>query len=139
MKRPLSRWRWTRKQSLAAAAALMLAVLVALVGPPGCSEASDPWAGAPRPRVVVTIAPLYSFVKGVMGKQGSVKCLCTTTGPHHYQPDTRDARLLRKADVVFGVGLKLDETGSKTVETNIQEPLNKGHPFLLCPLTRITP
>jgi len=36
-------------------------------------------------------------------------------------------------------GLKLDESGCKRVESNIQEPLNKGQSFLLCPLTRITP
>ncbi len=36
-------------------------------------------------------------------------------------------------------GLKLDESGCKPVESNIQEPLNKGQDFLLCPLTRITP
>jgi hypothetical protein len=52
-----------------------------------------------------------------------------------YWPVEYDSTIKDYADF----GLKLDETGCKTVETNIQEPLNKGHPFLLCPLTRITP
>jgi hypothetical protein len=52
-----------------------------------------------------------------------------------YWPVEYDSTVKDYADF----GLKLDETGCKTVETNIQEPLNKGHPFLLCPLTRITP
>jgi hypothetical protein len=52
-----------------------------------------------------------------------------------YWPVEYDSTVKDYADY----GLKLDETGCKTVETNIQEPLNKGHPFLLCPLTRITP
>ena len=111
MKRPQAVSRWTMKRRLAAALVLVLGVaLVTLVGIPGCTPATDPWEGETgTPRVVVTIAPLYSFVKGVMGKQGSVKCLCTTTGPHHRLADPRDARLLHKADAIFSVGLELDE------------------------------
>jgi ABC-type Zn uptake system ZnuABC Zn-binding protein ZnuA len=76
----------------------------------GCGRANDPWAGeTASPRVAVTIAPLASFVKGVLGKHGAVRCLCTTTGPHHYSTDTRDARLFQKADAVFAIGLKLDD------------------------------
>jgi hypothetical protein len=52
-----------------------------------------------------------------------------------YWPVEYDSTIKDYADY----GLKLDETGCKTVETNIQEPLNKGHPFLLCRLTRIAP
>src|SRR5689334_6200323 len=90
----------------------LLPVLALVLGSlSGCGLAKDPWAGErASPKVVVTIAPLQSFVKGVMGKQGAVRCLCTTTGPHHYHPDSRDARLLEKADVVFGIGLQLDDT-----------------------------
>jgi ABC-type Zn uptake system ZnuABC Zn-binding protein ZnuA len=85
-----------------------LAVLAA--GLAGCGSAGDPWAGeTATPRVVVTIAPLASFVQGVLGKHGAVRCLCTETGPHHYETDTRDARLFQKADAVFAVGLQLDD------------------------------
>ena len=51
-----------------------------------------------------------------------------------YWPVEYDSTVSDYADF----GLKLDESGCKPVETNIQNPLNKGHPFLLCPLTRIT-
>jgi zinc transport system substrate-binding protein len=86
-------------------------LLAMLVGMSGCSRSGDPWQGETgTPRVVVTLAPLYSFVKGVTGNQAAVKCLCTTTGPHHHQPDTRDAYALEKADIVFSIGLKLDDT-----------------------------
>jgi ABC-type Zn uptake system ZnuABC Zn-binding protein ZnuA len=38
-----------------------------------------------------------------------VLCLCTTTGPHHYTYNARDAILLRNADLFFSVGLGLDD------------------------------
>src|SRR4051812_16984069 len=75
----------------------------------GCSKPDDPW-GKGSPRVVVTIAPLASFVHAVAGDRGEVKCLCTTTGPHDYRADFRDARVMKNADVVFAIGLQLDDT-----------------------------
>jgi ABC-type Zn uptake system ZnuABC Zn-binding protein ZnuA len=56
------------------------------------------------------MAPLYSFVKAVGGDGVAVKCLCVTTGPHHYQAESQDHRLLRKADLFFAVGLELDNS-----------------------------
>jgi ABC-type Zn uptake system ZnuABC Zn-binding protein ZnuA len=92
------------------AVALLLGIGLAALGVTGCAPAVDPWeAERGTPRIVVTIAPLYSFVKAVAGKDAAVQCLCTTTGPHHFQVDTRDARMLRKADAFFAVGLKLDD------------------------------
>src|SRR5262245_32959550 len=76
----------------------------------GCGTADDPWKDEPGPpRVVVTIPPLYSFVKGVGGDRVGVKCLCTTTGVHQYQMDVQVAQLLRQADCFLAVGLTLDE------------------------------
>jgi ABC-type Zn uptake system ZnuABC Zn-binding protein ZnuA len=91
---------------------LVPAALFALfVGISGCGRSTDPWEGETgSPKVVVTIAPLYSFVQGVAGKQAAVKCLCTTTGPHHYTADTRHAHMLEKAALVFSIGLTLDDT-----------------------------
>jgi zinc transport system substrate-binding protein len=88
----------------------VLAVVAGLwLWTPGCASAPDPWAGLPgEPRVVVTIPPLYSFVRAVAGKRAAIKCLCTTTGPHHYELDYRDARLLERGDLFFAIGLKLD-------------------------------
>ncbi len=76
----------------------------------GCSSHPDPWEKLPGPpRVVVSIPPLYSFVKQVGGERVGVISLCTTKGPHAYTPDTRDSLLLRKADLLLGIGLELDE------------------------------
>src|SRR3954471_21711027 len=76
---------------------------------PGCARMEDPWENEPgSPRVVVTLAPLYSFVRGVGGDRVAVKCLCTSTGPHDYTADFRDSHVMKQADVVFAVGLELD-------------------------------
>jgi len=77
----------------------------------GCDSGSDPWEGHEgATRVVVTIAPLQSFVQAVGGDRVAVRCLCTTNGPHNYRPDTRDARVLGKADLLLAIGLTLDES-----------------------------
>jgi zinc transport system substrate-binding protein len=92
------------------AAGLGLAAVVAsLWAFGGCTRQIDPWGDAESPRVVVTIAPLYSFVRGVAGDRAAIRCLCTTTGPHHYQIDSRDPQLFPRADVFFAVGLRLDD------------------------------
>jgi ABC-type Zn uptake system ZnuABC Zn-binding protein ZnuA len=70
----------------------------------------DPWDDLPGPpRVVVTIPPLYSFVRAVAGDEAGLICLCKDKGPHHYAYDVQDAQVLRKADLFFSVGLTLDD------------------------------
>jgi len=77
---------------------------------PGCSSGKGPWEGQPGSvRVVVTIPPLYSLVKAVGGDRVAVKCLCTTTGPHHFNADTRDVAMFRQANLFLAVGLQLDD------------------------------
>src|SRR5262245_7676055 len=97
------------KRGIAAAAVLCFALgLWSLLG---CGKEVDPWEGEPAgaKRVVVTIAPLYSFVRAVGGKDRvAIRCLCSTTGPHHYTADTRDARVLGRADLMLAVGLQLE-------------------------------
>lgn len=89
----------------------------------GCSPQSDPWLDEPgQPRVVVTIAPLASFVHAVAGDRVAVKCLCTTTGPHGYQLDTRDARVLAKADLLLAVGLRLDDSFADGLRSVARRP-----------------
>ena len=103
-------------------ALLPVAGLAALLGLSGCGRSADPWEGeSGSPKVVVTIAPLYSFVKAVTGKDGAVRCICTATGPHHYETDTRDARLLQRADVLFSIGLDLDRSSSDSLITLAQK------------------
>src|SRR5690242_14198768 len=77
-------------------------VLAGLLWMVGCTTAPDPWASVPgednAPHIVVTIPPLYSLTRSVAGDRAKIFCLCTTTGPHHFESDYRDARLLLRAD-----------------------------------------
>jgi ABC-type Zn uptake system ZnuABC Zn-binding protein ZnuA len=89
----------------------------------GCTRAPDPWDDVPgSPRVVVTIAPLYSFVKGVAGERAAVICLCKDQGPHHFQFDVREATVLHKADLFFAVGLTLDNHFADKMASRSQRP-----------------
>jgi zinc transport system substrate-binding protein len=91
-------------------ALLMGFAAASFVGLSGCSSHNDPWEGkGGPPRVVVSIPPLYSFVKAVGGDKVAVICICTTTGPHEYAYNHSDALAARKADVLLGIGLKLDD------------------------------
>ena len=79
-------------------------------GLPGCSSHPEPWEKlSGPPRVVVSVPALYSFVKQVGGDRVGVICLCTQTGPHHYEYNPNDAVALKKADRLLGIGLGLDE------------------------------
>ena len=94
-----------------------------LISATGCAVAGDPWEGhESQTKVVVTIAPLESFVRAVGGDRVAVRCLCTTTGPHHYQPDSRDARLLSNADLFLAVGLTLDESFADAMYRTARKP-----------------
>lgn len=108
---PTREWAMKRRTWLAGLAGLAVAaILMTSWSLVGCGTAVNPWLDEPgSPRVVVTIAPLASLVRGVAGDGPAIKCLCTTTGPHHYQLDTRDARVLQKADLFLAVGLRLDQ------------------------------
>jgi ABC-type Zn uptake system ZnuABC Zn-binding protein ZnuA len=98
-------------------------VLALAWGLVGCGQAVDPWKDvAGSPRVVVTIAPLYSLVRGVAGDRAAIQCLCTTTGPHHYHLDTRDARILAKADLFLAVGLRLDDNFADGMRSVARRP-----------------
>ena len=74
-----------------ALAFLMCVAAAALAAVPGCSSHPGAWDNVPgSPRVVVSIPPLYSFVKQVGGEKVAVICLCTQTGPHHYEATAND-------------------------------------------------
>lgn len=75
----------------------------------GCSRAPDPWEGKPTPHVLVSVPPLYSFAKSVVGNHGDVKCLCTVDGPHHFEYSQTDLFVLRGATCYFTIGLGLDD------------------------------
>ena len=87
---------------------LVALLLMAVLVPVSCSSVSGGWPDKPV-KVIVSFAPLYSFVAGVGGDRVAVKSLCTTTGPHDYTYTPGDAIKLREATVVFALGFKLDD------------------------------
>src|SRR5271166_6586126 len=95
-----------------------LFLLAAAVGPPGCAVQDEAWKGAASPRVVVTIPPLASFVKGVGGEHVTVHSLCTNQGPHQYDYSVSDLRYFRRADLFFANGLTLDEAFADRLDKN---------------------
>src|SRR5262249_25501218 len=101
-----------------AAVAVPLALLLSFaVLLPGCrSKDDDLWPkDHPGPKVVVSFAPLYCFAANVAGDDAVVRTVMTTAGPHHFQPTDQDARLLRRADLLFINGLGLDNTKADTL------------------------
>ncbi len=97
---------------------LALAVMVPVVVVLGCGQTSSPWPAGVPVRVVVTIPPLESFVKNVAGKHAAVHCLCTQTGPHHYEYSVQDLQQFREANLFFAVGLKLDNKFADQLAAN---------------------
>jgi ABC-type Zn uptake system ZnuABC Zn-binding protein ZnuA len=96
----------SRHQTVHRAGWLVAPLLAALTG---CTAAEDGWpADKPGPKVVVSFAPLYCFAAQVAGDDAVVRTVLTTTGPHHFNPTDRDARLLRRADLFFVIGLGLE-------------------------------
>ncbi|MBI1913193.1 MAG: zinc ABC transporter substrate-binding protein [Planctomycetes bacterium] len=76
----------------------------------GCGSLPDGWDDQPGPpRVLVSFPPLYSFVKNVGGDQAGVICLCTDTGPHEYEFNPNQTIKLKRADLFFANGLRLDD------------------------------
>jgi len=106
----LRRDNWLRRRiAVGVMAAALLGVVVAL---PGCATPEDPWPkDRSGPKVVASFAPLYCFAVNVAGDDAVVRNLLTSSGPHHFQPTDRDARLLARADLflVNGIGLEGDK------------------------------
>ncbi len=74
----------------------------------GCGKNSaDAWADRPGPKVVASFPPVGCFAMNVAGDNAQVRTLMSTTGPHHFEPTDKDARVIRGADlfVVNGIGL----------------------------------
>ena len=72
--------------------------------------------------MVVSFAPLDSFVKSVGGKHVGVICLATTTGPHEYEYNVAAASvflLVRRAHSTLPRhGLLQRENNRHATETN---------------------
>jgi ABC-type Zn uptake system ZnuABC Zn-binding protein ZnuA len=82
----------------------------AAVLPVSCGGPTDPWKGlAGPPRVVATFPPLACFAENVGGNPVGVLTLCTSKGPHEFDPSPQDTYKLRKADLFLLNGLTLDD------------------------------
>ncbi len=95
---------------------------VALLGVGGCTTTGDDWPPGSKHKVVVSFAPLFSFVKSVAGDDVAVRQVLTTRGPHDYNPSPHDVLPLRKADVFFVSGLGLDEKWSHDMANTAGNP-----------------
>jgi ABC-type Zn uptake system ZnuABC Zn-binding protein ZnuA len=103
-----------RAAALAGGAAVLA---VALVGCGGKPTADSDWPDKPGPKVATSFAPLYCFAANVAGDDATVKNVMTTTGPHDFDPTEKDARLVSKADLLFLVGLELDDDKADKIKT----------------------
>jgi zinc transport system substrate-binding protein len=75
----------------------------------GC-RADDPvWPKDGKIRVLTSIAPLYCFAQNVAGDDANVLCLSTTEGPHGRTASQRDYLMAKEANIIFAVGLELDD------------------------------
>jgi len=94
---------------------LLLVLPVGLALSPGCAKHGEVWESkkGERVRVVVSFAPLESFVTAVGGEHVEVICLATTTGPHDFQFNPRDTVSVRHADLLVANGLGLDPFADK--------------------------
>lgn len=102
------------RHHLLSAAVPVFALLVT-----GCTKkTSADWPNVPGPKVVVTFAPIHSFVTNVMGDRGHVKTILATTGPHDYQPTTDDAKHIDGADLFFSNGLGLEGNLIKSIKAS---------------------
>jgi len=99
----------------------------------GCHKAPDPWEGlGGPPRVVVSFAPLYSFVKSVGGDHVGVRCVCREKDPHEFTYEPEQAVQMRNADLLVAVGLNLDAGAAAGGKAGFADQLyaNGGKPNL---------
>lgn len=95
------------RKSLAAAAGIALLV--------ACAVAPQRPAG--RLRIVTTIGVLADWARQVGGDRVEVTCLLSgTESPHTYEAKPQDAAALARADILFRVGLGLEEWLGPVVE-----------------------
>src|SRR5262245_57877193 len=102
---------WLKAACVAAVAAILPLLIL------GCTSKKDnPEWPAGKPRVVVSFAPLYCFAANVAGDDATVKNVMTTTGPHHFDPNPDDIKLLKEAEIFFIVGLELDKVPAEKMK-----------------------
>ncbi len=82
---------------------------LALIAPIATVVAMGPLTAAAAPRVVATIVPVHSLAAMVMHGAGAPELLLKGgAGPHGYALRPSDARLIRRAEVIFWIGPELE-------------------------------
>lgn len=107
----------------------LLLVFISTIPLAGCPHqpAPTPVVGGPL-RVVTTIYPLADWVKQMYGDQVQVTCLLKPgMSVHTYEPTPEDMVTVSKADVVFSVGLGLEEWVGKIAQAGGAK--SKMHPL----------
>jgi zinc transport system substrate-binding protein len=87
-------------------------VVLILMSAAGCpsTKIEDAWPDKPGAKVLTSFAPVDSLVLNVVGDNGAVIPIQTGQGPHeHFDPPQKLLKLGNKADVMFIIGLDLDE------------------------------
>ena len=92
-------------------AVLCLALMMALL-PAGCGQSASP-AGATDETlsVVVTIFPVYDWVKNILGEEGDARLtllLDSGVDMHSFQPTAQDILTISTCDVFFYIGGESD-------------------------------
>jgi ABC-type Zn uptake system ZnuABC Zn-binding protein ZnuA len=90
----------------------------------GCgSKPATVWpADRTGPKVVVSFAPYYCFAENVIGRDGIVQTMMTTSGPHDFAASDKDARLIQGADLFLVNGLGLDEETAEKLKNGSNNP-----------------
>ncbi len=75
----------------------------------GCkSGGGDPWNGTTKKRILTSIVPIHCFAAHIAEPDAEVRCLLTTTGPHHFIHGPQDAKLVSSADAFIVNGIQLE-------------------------------
>jgi len=81
-----------------------------LIGLSGCSSADSGWKEQRGLKVLAGFPPLACLAENIVGDAGEVLSITTTAGVHSEgDPNSREIRLAREADVIFINGLGLQE------------------------------
>ncbi len=96
----------------------------ALVLAAGCqSKPTEVWPDKPGPKVLTSFVPVDCFVLNVVGDDGVVKPIQIGQGPHeHFDPPQQLLKLGSKADVMFIIGLGLDEALANKIKDASGKP-----------------
>lgn len=88
----------------------LLLVLALATVVSGCQNQPNSSASSDVPTVSATIFPVYDLVRTVAGDKLQVELLVPAgASPHTYEPTPSQARVLEQSELVFNIGLGLDD------------------------------